>query len=167
MKLNLKEIFGVDVKGNEALKLAMAEALLTKIIDKTQEGKSRTGKGFKKYSKSYQKSDDFKAFGKTGKVNLTLSGDMLGLIDVTADTSNTVTLGWDESDEAAKAHGHITGNPATRLPVRDFFGLNNKDINEVKNEFSSEIADIKNAKPSERQKSILAFIKRLEDDGES
>ena len=91
--MNLKEIFGVDVSDNEALKLAMAEALLTKMLDKTAEGKSRTGKGFRKYSKAYMKSDEFKAAGKTAKVNMKLSGDMLGLIDVTSETKNTVTLG--------------------------------------------------------------------------
>jgi hypothetical protein len=164
--LNLKEIFGVDVSDNEALKLAMAEALLTKMLDKTAEGKSRTGKGFRKYSKAYMKSDEFKAAGKTAKVNMKLSGDMLGLIDVTSETKNTVTLGWSEGDEGAKAHGHITGGG--RLPVRDFFGLNNKDIAEVKKEFSSEISDIKNSRTTERQRAILALIDKIEgSDGES
>jgi len=164
LKFNLKDIFGVDVQDNEALRLAMAEALLTKIIDKTQGNKSRTGKPFKKYSKSYMNSLDFKAAGKTGKVNLTLSGDMLGLIDVTDESRNTVTLGWEESDEQGKAHGHITGNPKTKLPIRDFFGLNEKDLREVKNKFSDEISTIKTAKSSERDRAILRFIKSLEDD---
>ena len=160
--MNLKEIFGVDLQGKEELKLAMAEALLQKMLDKTAKGKSRTGKVFKKYSKAYMASEDFKAFGKTSKVNLDLTGDMLGLIEVIDESPNTVTLGWDDKTEAAKAHGHINGNKVTRLPVRDFFGLNQKDIAAVKNKFTSELSSL--AEATDKQKAILAFIERLEEE---
>lgn len=157
----------MDLKGNRALKLALAESLLDKIVEKTQDNKSLKGTPFKKYSKRYKNSEDFKAFGKTDKVNLTLTGDMLGLLDVSKETDNTVELSWEQDDEAAKAHGHIVGNPKTNLPKRDFFGLNNKDIEQVKNKFSEELASIKNLRDSERDRAILAFIDRLDDDAES
>lgn len=156
------------MSGKETLKLAMAEALLEKVIEKTESGKSRTGSRFRKYSKAYAETDEFKAAGKSrGDVNLSLSGDMLGLVGVVNESANTVTLGWEDSDEAAKAHGHITGGGAGgKLPVRDFFGLNNTDIDEVKREFRSEINEIKNRRGSQREQAILSFIRRLEgDDG--
>ena len=147
MRFNLKEIFGIDLKGNSELRLAMAQALLDKILDK-------------KYSKAYRASDAFKAAGKSSKVNLRLSGDMLGLIEATSETANTVTLSWEDSEEAAKAHGHITGGG--RLPVRDFFGLNKKDIIAVKREFKQEIADIKDSSVSDKDKAIAAFIEKID-----
>ena len=160
LKLNLKEIFGVDV-ASESLRLALAEALLDKMIRKTQDGKSRTGHGFRGYSKAYRDSDAYKAAGKTGKVNMTLSGDMLGLIDVTSESENTVTLGWEDDDEGAKAHGHITGGG--HLPVRDFFGLNDTDIKQVRAEFADELEELKVS--DDMNEAILSFIRKL--DGES
>ena len=145
----------------------MAEALLEKIVEKTEEGKSRTGSKFRKYSKSYSETDEFKAAGKSrNSPNLALSGDMLGLVGVVDETSNTVTLGWEDDEEAAKAHGHITGGGnGGSLPVRDFFGLNNADIESVKRDFSTEINEIKNRRGSQRERAILSFIRRLEEDG--
>ena len=138
----------------------MAQALLDKILDKTASSRSRTGKGFRQYSKTYIASDAFKAAGKSSKVNMSLSGDMLGLIEATSETANTVTLSWEDSEEAAKAHGHITGGG--RLPVRDFFGLNKKDIIAVKREFKQEIADIKDSSVSDKDKAIAAFIEKID-----
>ena len=165
MRVNLKEIFGVSFAGQDALKEALAQAILDKILDNSKSGVDRRGVPFKKYSKAYKKSDDYKAYGKTSKVNLTLTGDMLGLLNVTEKKGNTVTLGWEEPDEGLKAHGHITGGG--KLPKRDFFGINSKALKDVKDEFDTEIKEIIKAKESKDLDAFgaaaLALIKRVED----
>jgi len=140
LEINLKEIFGKNLPSDGALVEAIGQAILDRIVERTESGKGVNGKGFKGYSTSYKESLDFKAFGKSGKVNLKLSGDMLGLMDITDQSRNKLTIGWDDSDEAAKAHGHITGGGAGgNLPVRDFFGLTQKDLREIKNKFKDDI----------------------------
>lgn len=145
----------------------MAGALLDKIIEKTIDNKSIKGNKFKKYSKAYMESAAFKKAGKTSKVNLTLSGDMLALVEAVGETANTITLGWSDTKQGGKAHGHITGGGRNNsLPVRDFFGLNAKDIAAVKGKFKSEIDAIKSARGSGKDKAIDSFITKLdEDDG--
>lgn len=167
LRLNLKEMFGVDVSGSESLKQALGQALLDKMIERTQGGTSRFGKGFRKYSKQYIESDDFKAAGKSRTPNMTLSGDMLGTIELDTEGGNTVVLGWDDNEEAAKAHGHIVG--ANHLPKRDFFGLTASDIQSVKSEFSGELKDIQSSRGSNREAAILALINKVGEiaDGES
>ena len=86
---------------------------------------------------------------------------MMGLLGIVDEGDNTVTFGWEDSDEAAKAHGHIVG--ARSLPKRDFLGLNKKDIKSVQSQFSSDLDEIKESKGSKRDDAILSFIKKLED----
>ncbi len=167
LKIDLKETLGVDTKGRPALREALGQALLDKMLERTENGISRFGKAFKKYSKAYRESDEFKAAGKSNKVNLKLSGDMLGLMDVEATGGNEVTLSFSDSEEAAKAHGHITGGGM--LPKRDFFALTAKDIREVKNEFSSDLRDTQSDDRETRDAALLGLIKKVRDsfDGES
>lgn len=110
------------------------------------------------------KSDSFDAFGKSpDKVNLRLTGDMLELMDVVDETRNTITIGWDDSDEGSKAHGHITGSG--RLPRRDFFGLTGDDIKSIKAEFKRDV--IADDEPDIVQQSILDALARIGNGEES
>lgn len=156
-------MFGVNLKGKPALREALGQALIDKIQERTQGGKSRLNKPFRGYSKSYKESDDFKASGKSGKVNLTLSGDMLGLMDITEQTQNTITIGWDDEDEAAKAHGHITGDIKGPKVKRDFFGVSQADIRAVKQEFESEFRDIERSRGEGREQAELSLIQAIRD----
>lgn len=162
MRVNLKDIFGKEVNNN-ATKDQIKQAFLDKILERAESGRDVDGKRFKKYSKSYIDSDDFKAFGKDpGKVNLRLTGDMLELMDVVNETKNTFTIGWDDSEEGTKAHGHITGKG--NLPRRDFFGLTNKDIESIKSEFKSDV--ISEGEPDFIQATLLEALNRITGDGE-
>lgn len=77
------------------------------------------------YSKSYQKSEAFKIYGKSPKpVNMRLTGDMLGSIriDTTKDGMPIVTL--DDPEVTPRAHGHQTGQYGRGpLPERPWFGV--------------------------------------------
>ena len=62
---------------------------------------------------------------------MTLSGDMLGQIDVLGISGDTIKIGWDSELENAKAHGNITGQEGLWKKKRDFFGLTAKEIKEI------------------------------------
>ena len=79
----------------------------------------------------YQKSADFKAAGKSASpVNMRLSGDMLGSIDLAID-GDKLLIGI-PSEESPKAHGHMTGQEGSgNLPKRQFFGVTKKEFDEI------------------------------------
>lgn len=120
-KFNLAEMFDLDVfPDNEKLKIKIANDIIDAIKKNTSSGKDKNGKSFKKYSDSYKKSLQFKAFGKSSNVNMKLSGDMIELMEPIKITENTITIGWTDEQQKLKAENHIHG---VTLPERDFLGL--------------------------------------------
>lgn len=139
LDINLRQLLGEKVPQDSEFKEAVAQRALDIIQSRTEEGRSWKGHKFKKYSDEYRKSDDFKAFGKSaGEVNLTLTGDMLGTMDVIAETRDKITLGWDDETENAKAANHVGG---VTVPKRDFFNLNKKELKQLA-QFAKELADV-------------------------
>jgi len=172
-KINLKEELGVDISGKTSILQAFGQAIIDKIVTRTKSSKgmqfNKNGAGreinlnSKKYSKQYKDSKEFKAFGKTNKVNLTLSGDMLGQIDITKIKGSTITIGWDDAEENGKAHGHSTGKDG-KVPKmkRPFFGVNKRELNSIKKEFKSDVKDILSEDKSKKQKDLTkSLIKAL------
>lgn len=129
LKVNMKDILGRDLPGDEDILDAIAQKAMDLIIERTKGGKDVSGKPFKAYAKSYLKSDAFAAFGKSKSVDLTLSGDMLGLMEVVNTTKNTFELGWSDSTENAKAYNHNVGDT---LPKREFLGLQKQELKELR-----------------------------------
>lgn len=116
---------------------AIGVDVVTKIRERTEErGVDKSGRTFAKYSDGYKKSLDFKIAGKSSKVDLTLSGDMLGALKVLDTSSNgTIVIGFERgSEENARAEGNILGSygktPGTG-PRRDFLGLPGREIQEI------------------------------------
>lgn len=165
--INLKEIFGKNFKNQPALKEAIGQALIDKMVDRTQSGKSVTGKNLKSpYSKQYADTLEFKAAGKSkGNVNMTLTGDMLRSIDILDVGANTITIGIDDPDEAPKSFNHQTGDT---VPRRPFFGVQVKEVNEVEREFRSELNQAFKKRGENRSSAIEAFLLQLlrDTDGE-
>jgi len=142
-KFNLKEIFGVDFSDKRELKEAIGQAIIERIIERTESGEFRPGAKpsakADRYSESYAESVNFKAAGKSkNKVNMSLNGDMLGLMDIVDQTSNTITIGWDDETENAKAYNHNVGDT---VPKRPFFGLSSSEITKLKQEFKPAIQE--------------------------
>jgi hypothetical protein len=156
LKVSLDEIyqtidldeFGLNLK-SKADRDHLAEAFIEHIQKRTASGvgmsftSTGAGRPFNlsnvPYSEGYKKSLDFKAFGKkAGKVNMTLSGDMLALIDVLPSTGNTIKIGWDDDLQTKKAFNHITGDT---LPRRPFFGVNRTEIREIIAQVKKELED--------------------------
>jgi hypothetical protein len=110
---------------NDSLKREFGRRMVDTIIERTLDGKDKSGKAFKKYAKSYKESLAFKIYGKSNSVNLKLTGEMQSAIDVIKVGKTTVTIGFVDDNEELKALGHVNG--ANYLPVRDFWGVSPED----------------------------------------
>jgi hypothetical protein len=106
---------------------AVAKQVIYLIEKRTANGRDKRGNPFKGYSEEYKKSMDYLAAGKTGQVNLRLSGEMMTDLDVTNLTARTVAIGFPDDEKRAIAHGHITGANGN-LPVRDFMGISKEEL---------------------------------------
>lgn len=146
LKVNLKELLGTELPNDPQLREQIGQAIIEKIIKRTESGVDVKGKPFAKYSPNYIKSAPFKAFDKSkGEVNLELSGDMLGLMDIVGESRNSVTIGWGDEDQIPKAFNHITGDTVKK---RDFFGLTKEDLDSLKSEFLPKVKDAQSSDDS-------------------
>lgn len=139
--LDLKDVFGVpELPTDTFLRAAIGQSIVDKIVENTKSGDFlKESSGAQKYSKGYAESFEFKVYGKSqGDVNLTASGDMLRAIDFNISDDGIMTIFFDDPNEAAKAHGHITGNVGKK---RDFFGLDHQDLVLATREFSSQVRE--------------------------
>lgn len=127
-KFNLNELFGTEFPDDRRLRLKVGNEIVQAIKQNTQSGLDKKGRSFKKYSDSYKKSFPFKVFGKSGSVDLTLTGDMLDTMEVIEDDSESVTVGWQDEQQKLKAENHIHG---VTLPKRDFLGLPDAILNKI------------------------------------
>lgn len=177
--INLEEEFGVDLRRNTALKQALGQAIIDKMLKRTSDGNgiifTKDGKGRRvklksPYSDKYAESDEFKAFGKKkNKVNMELTGDMLASIDILRSRGNELVIGIDDPEEVEKSFNHNTGDT---VPKRPFFGVSKKELREIKKEFNGDIKKAITARSEgDRdafQEALLGLISRIGDrDGES
>lgn len=170
--LDLEKLTGVDTSIDQDLQNEIAQATIdyikARVID---ENKGIGGVKLKApYTKTYQDSLDFQAAGKSASdINMTLSGDMLGAMDVMADAGPLVLIGIDDDAQSAKAYGHQTGfkghpNEAKlKKYKREFFGITDAEFkNNVLPQFQDRIDNIKEREPSERQ-SLINVIRNAGD----
>lgn len=175
-RFNLSEMFpGVDFSARPELKAIVGQAIIDHIVSRTQDGKAIGGTRELKrpYSKEYVESVEFKAAGKSkNEVNMTLNGDMLGLLTQTDETANTITIGWEDEKENLKAYNHNVGDT---VPKRDFFGLNRTEQRAIAQRLKPEIAqaneDISENGRSDLVDRALKFLDAIDasseaDDGE-
>lgn len=147
--IDLKEVTGISFRGERALRLAIAQAVIDYIVARTQDAQiDVNGRPFKKYSKAYAETTDFKLLGKsTSEVNLTATGSMLQSIDVLKDAGNVFTIGFTETIENKKAHGHQTGFEGEG-PKREFFGVTDRELKElIREQFKEDIDRLKGRDP--------------------
>lgn len=174
--IDLKELFGVTFKNAPALKEAIGQKIIDRIIRRTNagrglsfdsSGKAQTVKLKSPYSKAYVASDDFKAFGKSkSKVNMKLTGDMLGLMDIKKQTGDTITIGWNSGDDQdAKAYNHSVGDT---VPRRPFFGVSRTDLMKIKADMDDEVKSALKIKQEEGKSAfndfVLGLIKEIKDE---
>lgn len=133
---------------NDQIKREFGKRCIDSIIDRTLEGIDKNGSNFKGYSKAYKNSDTFKIYGKSpSQVNLKLTGEMQAAIDVTEINSRSIVLGFIDQEQNDKAHGHVHG--ANYLPVRDFWGISEKDQISILKETIRDFVDLEDIRISQ------------------
>lgn len=128
---------------------ALAEIVIEKIRERSSDGIDKNGRSFPGYSQAYKKSLDFKIGGKSGSVNLELSGDMLGSIQLLAHERGSILIGFENgTDENAKADGNIRGTYGNSKPIpgkkRDFLGLPKSEIKKILADFKDVDTQVNN-----------------------
>lgn len=116
----------------------IADLVIEFIVDRTLSGADVNGRPFKKYSKSYQESLDFRNAGKSpGKVNLQLSGDMLAALTLLEERDGKIKVGYEKgSDEEGRAEGNILGSyggDPDPKKARKFLGIKDKNLKKIIN----------------------------------
>jgi hypothetical protein len=156
MVVDLPKLFNVN-----SLDFATAEAvgfeIVDKIVDRTGDKENVLGSPLKSYSKEYTESDDFRAFGKqAGSANMRLTGQMLGTLTVLGVEDNgKVKIGWDDSEENAKAFNHNTGET---VPQRWFLGLTAKELSDIKANNANLVQDLDPEEPQQGQGESLLSL---------
>lgn len=145
---NLEELLGVSFRGETSLRLAIAQAVIDRIVERTQEENvDREGKRFAGYSEEYEDTTAFQLL-KDGSVDMTLTGNMLNSIDVLNHGPNTIQIGFRSQRERDKAYNHNTGDT---VPERAFFGLDESEFKSlVDDEFGSDLRRLRGQEPRSR-----------------
>lgn len=152
LKIDFAELFGTEIK-DDALRQAIGGAIIDKITERTQSGVSLKGRPFKGYSNTYVKSLTFKVHGKSkGSVDLTLSGDMLSSMEILDNSPKSLTIGFNNELDNAKAYNHNVGDT---LPKREFFGVTQKEKLEIKNQFADVVTEINQLRESKTRDEFL------------
>lgn len=169
-EIDLEEVFGVDFTGKPALREIIGERIIDYIKTRTENGEGvkfgESGKGTpvklkSPYSDSYAESPDFKAFGKSrSKVNMRLTGDMLELMDVTKQSSNTITIGWRDTEQIPKAYNHLVGDT---VPERPFFGVTKSEVKELARDLKDEVREAVKIYEEEGRSSFEDYMLDLAD----
>jgi hypothetical protein len=116
---------------------AIAQEVIDYIIKRTKEGKKIDGKtSFPGYSPAYKKSLDYKIAGKTGTVDLTLSGELLDSIELLSHKSGEIIVGYQKGDKElnAKAEGNQIGSYGGKpnsKKARPYLGIVTGDLREI------------------------------------
>lgn len=114
----------------------IADEIIEFIKTRTEKGKDKNNESFPKYSDKYRESLDFKNAGKSKKVNLKLSGDMLDSIELLNNFKNgKIQIGFEAgTDENARAEGNILGSyggDPDKEKARDFLGIDEADLKKI------------------------------------
>jgi hypothetical protein len=173
-KVSLEELFGERLDLNQSIKESIGQAIIDRIVQRTSEDSiDRYGKSLGKYSKSYAKSLFGQVYGKKagGDVTLLATGDMLGGMNVIAQTSQSITIGFDQDEQNTKAYGHVSGmqgHPTLegKVKKRDFMGLPKSELDAIAAEFEADakrIDAIQNAETRDQLDSaVIDIIAQLE-----
>jgi hypothetical protein len=147
-KINLDQLFGERLNVNRSTREAIGQAVIDRIVERTQSGIDKFGRSLGRYSPSYKSSLAFKVTkGGDSIVNLTQTGDMLGSLTIVEQSDRTLTIGFDDSDQNVKAYGHISGmegHPVLegKVKKRDFMGLPKGELDKIASEFESQAKQV-------------------------
>ncbi len=126
----------IDDKYTELERKAIAQDVIDHIIERTQKGFDKDGKMFQGYSPQYKASLDFKIAGKTSKVDLTLTEEMLNELKIIKTKRGEIEIGFDgrRNKLNGKVEGNRLGTYGNKTPVtkgRDFLGITKTQLGNV------------------------------------
>jgi len=123
---------------------ALAQEVIDFVINRSKSGLDKNNKPFPGYSDAYVKSLNFKIAGKSkGKVNLTLSQEMLQSLSLISHKPGELLIGYDKSDNElnGKVEGNVLGTYGRSSPIRgkarDFMGISKKDLETILDKVAS------------------------------
>ncbi len=136
MKLIRKNSNKISKDYSPSERAAITQDVVDFIRKRTDKGLDKNNKPFPGYSKSYKTSNEFKEAGKSGKVNLKLSHDMMNDLDGLNSKNGEIVYGYESSsDQLGKVTGNILGTygnkSALRGKKRDFLGISRTDLNNI------------------------------------
>lgn len=161
-EIDLKELFGVDLSDDDSLKQAIGQFLIDRMLERVDSGKGIGGVKLKSpYSKEYSKSLEFKAAGKSrGKVNMSLTGDMLASIDLLSTDGNKIKIGIEDDSQIPKAYNHQTGDT---VPARPFFGFTKSELADIKKQFAPKIKTAVREGETAKDRLAVSLIEDIQD----
>jgi hypothetical protein len=126
-KKNIQATIAVPTEFDQSQRELAANLIMDRIRANCANGKNRYGNSFPKYSDEYKASLDFQNGGKSSKVNLELTGDMLVSMELVSSKPGIIIIGYPASSEYA---GQVEGNQigsyggeANSGKARPFLGL--------------------------------------------
>jgi phage gpG-like protein len=170
-KINLETMFAARLDIDDATKEAIGQAIIDKIVERTQDNLDKNNKSLGSYSKSYRSSVEFEILkGAKRAVDLTATGDMLAALTITKTTPQTITIGFNDTEQNTKAYGHISGmegHPVLegRVQKRDFMGLPDEELNKISADFAFDVEQIDRIQNAttrqELDQAVLSYIDEL------
>jgi hypothetical protein len=159
----------------------IAQEIIDFVVDRTQGGKDKDNKKFKGYSKGYTNSLDFKIAGKSpGKVDLTLTEEMLNELKMVSQKDGQLEIGYDA--RRTKLNGKVEGNVKgtygqkykriSKRKPRDFMGITQKDLDKILGRFplddrTTRLAEILLAQRSRERAQEIINETEFDDEPES
>jgi len=162
----IREKIKVNEDFNPLQRQAVGQEVIDFIVKRSKNSRDKNGKPFPGYSDSYKKSLDFKIAGKTSKVNLTLSSEMLNSIRLLSHRRGEITIGFNRGDNLnnAKAEGNIKGTYGQKTPnprkARDFLGISTSALETIERKYDLD-------RNKEQALERLAVIRELLNDDSS
>jgi hypothetical protein len=152
----------------------VAEEILNFIVERTKKGYGSDGEKFPGYSPSYKASDAFKLGGKSSKVDLTLSGEMLDSLEVLEAKRGKIVFGYaKDSDMNGRADGNCRGSYGTSKDdpskARNFMELSGKELAKIIRSLDILPKDIQNQIAKDAKSGAIDIIDNFQfevDDGE-
>jgi len=110
----------------------LGQEIVDFIVERTRNGLDKFNSPFPGYSEEYIKSLEFRVSGKDpGRVDLTLTGDMLGSLKVRGTSTGRITVGYTPGFANDKAAWNINGEVS-----RDFLGIAQSDLDTLVENFT-------------------------------
>lgn len=109
----------------------VGQRIIRFVQERTRKGLDVNHDSFVKYSKSYKDSLDFKIAGKSSRVNLEQTGDMVGTIDILNHGRGFITIGFEKGSEENDKAAWMQENTQPGFPKRKFLGITQKDLKEI------------------------------------